>query len=457
MIKDLNTFKEFLADEFFDDIFFAVTFPKDGLGLEDIFPYKIISFDDHPIRDLIKTDSFSLLGSTSEEPKRRSTSVLLKHPNSIKYIESFNQYQPNILTYKPSPSLEKICEKNGWKLLANNSKNNREFENKIKFAQYLVELDLPQPEFEIKKLNDIEYQYFTDKFGPEFFVQFPRGFAGSTTFLVKSTSDLDNIKANFLDYPAKVSRKITGPTYTLNGCVVNKTVNQNNIIIQRPFYQITDIPKLNASPGGTCGNIYNHDLKAIKDLDQLHADSVKFGQLLDKHIYRGIFGLDFVIDEQSGQHYFIECNPRLTASIPMISKLQIKNNEVPLLALHIMEFLQLDYQLDDTAIEAIKNNPTVGSQIIFRNIDSEPKPTPIVLESGIYSTVDVIPAPERESNPDIYNIKDTVLNNLKQLEFIRPGKDILDIKKENEFLILAEPAGKIISPGIEYLRIQSLF
>lgn len=439
----------------FDDIFFAVTFPKDGLGLEDIFPYKIISFDDHPIRQLIKTNTFSLLDSTTEAPKRRSTSVLLKHPQTQKFINSFNQYQPNILTYKPSPSLEKICEKNNWKLLANRSQINREFEHKIKFAQHLEKLQLPQPEYEIKKLNEIDYKYFEKKFGPEFFVQFPRGFAGSTTFLIKSQDELDKIKADFLDYPTKISRKIDGPTYTLNGCIINQTVNQDNIIIQRPFYQITDIPELNSSPGGTCGNIYNHDLRVIKNLDQLYTDSIKFGQLLDKHNYRGIFGLDFVIDAQSGQHYFIECNPRLTASIPMITKLQIKNNEVPLLALHIMEFLQLDYQLDNNAIKFIKNNPTVGSQIIFRNTQSEPQSTPIVLESGIYTT-NVTAALNRDT-PDIYDIKDITLSHPDQLEYLRPGKDILDIKKEDEFLILSEPSGKIISPGIEYLRIQTLF
>lgn len=451
-ITDLKSWQEFLADEFFDDLFFAVTFPKDGLGLEDIFPYKIISFDDHPIRELITTDTFALMAATSEQPKRRSTSVLLKHPQTKKFIDSFNQYQPNIFTYKPSPSLENICDKNHWKLLANPAKINRQFEHKIEFAQYLTDLDLPQPKYEIKKLNDIDFKYFANKFDPEFFLQFPRGFAGSTTFLIKSATDLDKIKQNYLNYPAKISRKITGPTYTLNACVVNPTVNPDNIIIQRPFYQITNIPELNPSPGGTCGNIYSSDLSIISDLNQLYADTKKFGRLLHQHDYRGIFGLDFVIDENTGQHYFIECNPRLTASIPMISKLQVKNNEVPILALHLMEFLDLDYQLDDSAIEKIYQNPTIGSQIIFRNTDNISQPAPIVVETGIYQV-----KRKELKVKSIIDLKDLLLDNSDNLEFLRPGKDILDIKKEDEFLILGEPQDKIISPGIEYLRIQSLF
>lgn len=457
-IKTLSDLKQFLTAAKFNDLFFAVTFPKDGLGLEDIFPYKIVSFDDHPIRELIKTDTFALLASTTEQPKRRSTSVLLKHPQTRKFIDTYHQYEPNILTYKPSPSLESICQKNNWRLLANPAKLNREFEHKIKFAQYLTDLNLPQPDYEIKKLNDIEYDYFADHFGPKFFLQFPRGFAGSTTFLIKNATDLSSVKVKFLNYPAKISRQIVGPTYSLNACIVHPTVNPNNIIIQRPFYQITDIPELNPSPGGTCGNIYSTDLQVIADLKQLFDDARKFGQLLSQHGYRGIFGLDFVIDAATGQHYFIECNPRLTASIPMITKLQVQNNEVPLLALHLMEFLDLDYQLADSAIAPINQNPTIGSQIIFRNITPEPQATPITLKSGIYqvnSQKSLVPSKVKVKS--IYKIKDLLLSQTGTLEYLRPGKDILDIQKKDEFLILSEPADKIISPGIEYLRIQCLF
>ncbi|MBU0647874.1 hypothetical protein KJ855_01720, partial [Patescibacteria group bacterium] len=57
---------------------------------------------------------------------------------------------------------------------------------------------------------------------------------------------------------------------------------------------------------------------------------------------------------------------------------------------------------------------------------------------------------------DIYQLKDLVLIKSNRLKYIRPGKDVLDIKYNHEFLILCEPPDKKISPDIEYLRIQKI-
>ncbi|HPH78589.1 MAG TPA: ATP-grasp domain-containing protein [bacterium] len=450
VIKNIHSLQTYLAAQTINDIFFAVTFPKDALGLEEIFPIKIISFDQHPIIDQIqtKTDIFSLLQTTKDDPKRRSTSVLLKHPQTVKYIESFSNRPANILVYKPSPSLSQICALHHWHLLANPPSLNREFENKINFSNIIQKLNLPQPTYEIKKFHDIKYDYFCQTFGPEFFIQFPRGFAGSSTFLIQSAPALQQLQKKFLNYPAKISRKINGPTYSLNAVIVNQDSVQQNVIVQKPFYQITNIPSLNPSAGGTCGNIYSSVNFTPYDLPAITNDAIKFGRLLEQNQYRGLFGLDFVVDEQTGQHYFIECNPRLTASIPMITKLQIQQDEVPLLALHLLEFLSLSYQLDPSVVEQINQHPDHGSQIIFRNTSSEPISTPIHYPSGIYST----------SHPvtDIFQLQQLVSQQSDQIQFIRNGQDILDIQKKNEFLILCEPSDKIISPAIEYLRIQSL-
>lgn len=450
IIKNITNLQEFLHHQSFDDIFFAVTFPKDALGVEDILPLKIISYDDHPITGLLPPNikHFSLIASSKDFLKRRSTSVLLNHPATVKFISGFNQYDPNILVYKPSPSLEKICQRHRWHLLANPAKLNRLIENKINFPQILTELNLSQPPFAIEKLQDITYDHFSQKFGREFFIQFPRGFAGSSTFLISSDLQLQTIKKQYLNYPTKISQKIDGPTYSLNACLVNETVHPDKIIIQPPFYQITNLPDLNPSPGGTCGNIYSANLSGIKQLPNLFADTKKFGEFLYRKKYRGIFGLDFVIDKQSGQHYFIECNPRLTASIPMVSKLQIKNDQIPLLALHIMEMLNLDYQLDHQVIEKINQQPVRGSQIIFRNTTNQPITPPITMESGIYSS--------KKTFNNIFDLKNIIQSDQNNLHFRRPGKDILDIKQEQEFLVLSEPTYRSISPSIEYLRIQSL-
>jgi len=56
--------------------------------------------------------------------------------------------------------------------------------------------------------------------------------------------------------------------------------------------------------------------------------------------YKGIFGLDFVLDEKTNKLYIIECNPRLLGSFPTLNMVQLLNNEPLILAFHILEFLK---------------------------------------------------------------------------------------------------------------------
>ena len=132
----------------------------------------------------------------------------------------------------------------------------------------------------------------------------------------------------------------------------------------------------------------------------------------------------------------------------MVTKLQLKKQQIPLLAIHIMEMLQLEYQLSDQAIANIEQNPIEGSQIIFRNITSQTTPPPITLSSGVYSSK--IPF------QNIIDLKNIIQQQPNLLQFSRPGKDILDIKKDAEFLVLSEPNEHPISPNLEYMRLQSI-
>jgi len=62
--------------------------------------------------------------------------------------------------------------------------------------------------------------------------------------------------------------------------------------------------------------------------------------------YKGIFGLDFVLDEEDRKLYVVECNPRLVASYPTLNMAQLLNNEPSILAFHVLEFLNIDYEIN---------------------------------------------------------------------------------------------------------------
>ena len=63
----------------------------------------------------------------------------------LEYIRAHAAGRPaNILTFKPSPMLEIICRQNGFRYLGNDSRLNRDWEDKVKFAEMTTELGVPQ-------------------------------------------------------------------------------------------------------------------------------------------------------------------------------------------------------------------------------------------------------------------------------------------------------------------------
>ena len=141
--------------------------------------------------------------------------------------------------------------------------------------------------------------------------------------------------------------------------------------------------------------------------------------------YKGIFGLDFIVN--SGEVNLIEINPRLVASIPVFTKLQIQNKEKPFLLSHISEFMN----------DLISLSPSLSggenfsaSQLILRNTKNKPIKIIKNLKSGIY---------EIKKN---------------KLIFKKEAYCIDKNLNKNEFLIQCVAKNSVINPNMEYANIQ---
>ncbi len=147
--------------------------------------------------------------------------------------------------------------------------------------------------------------------------------------------------------------------------------------------------------------------------------------------YRGIFGLDMIISEMDGEVYLIEINPRLVASIPFYTKLEIKNNNVPMFGLHILDFLGIKYefQMPEDGKESLKN---FGAQLVLRNIGRNDRIVGGKLAAGVYK----------------------FQNN--ELIYARKGYCINDIISKEEFVVLPASTGRVLRPEIEAARLEFL-
>lgn len=141
------------------------------------------------------------------------------------------------------------------------------------------------------------------------------------------------------------------------------------------------------------------------------------GEYLAGMGYKGILGIDFLISRDQKQVYPLECNPRFTGAFPMLSQLQLWHNIIPMDVFHMLEFLDLPYEMDAASLNARYEEPIRGSHIIlFRG------PNAILKGDGLPS------AGLYERDPDSGRIC-----------FVDGASDYREIRSERQFIIIDGP------------------
>ncbi len=365
------------------------------IGLEDMIPnYRIVCLRYSLNTQLIEKDIpiLSLEKEIAPEHllRRRNSTTVLKHRKTQACLKSFKK-KPALLFYKVSSQIEEICQRSNWIMIANPKRYGKEtIENKIKFRKILEECGVPSIPGEVTDFFKIEFKDLAKKYELPFVIQHPTKGGGKGTFFIKNEEDFENLKMEkrdqFKETEVIVAKFVKGPSPSLTGCVT-----RYGIVYTSLQYQLLDIPEL-FSPEKGSGLFCGHDWSASdfsKEVsDQAYSYTRKIGEYFKKIGYQGIFGLDMIVDKKTGQLYVVECNPRLLGSFPVLPMVQIRNNEIPLLALHVLEFLDVDYEIDVEEINRMVQQKKQGAQIIMHNLEGVPAKTTLELKAGVYKIKD---------------------------------------------------------------------
>lgn len=406
-------------------IFFVTPAVGRAIGLESELP------DFHIICSQ-KSESFELLRKKGakvfcvQDREIKNSGKLLEQEEVVKYIkENSAGSRANIMTFKPSPMIEIVCEKNGFRYLGNDWRINRDWEDKVRFAQITNDLRVPNANSRIvkaerEKIDDlmVELGFFGDS---RYVIQLSRGYSGNSTFMVKDPIELRRILNKNIGRKIKIADWKEGETYTFNVCVGNF-----GVFSSQPILQITGCSEFNRNNLGSCGNDYAYGKKLDgQAMRKINAYIGKVAEKISQAGYRGILGFDFLVGGNRAD--LIEVNPRMVGSIPVFTKLQIASGEMPFLLLHILSFLDFDFQ----GIR-IENSAKIFdfSQIIMRNSMNFPMKISQAMRSGVYKT---------DERGEIF--------------FRREGFFAENLSR-NEFFLECAPAGQVIDSDMEYANIQ---
>lgn len=374
-----------------------------------------------------RADIFCLEEAGGSLPENgRNSACLLAHALTRDYLDSLPDPK-YLFLYQSYPDLEDLAKKEGWVLLANPADLRLRLRERAFFQQMVAHLGLCQVPGAIQPIAVIhkkDYATWAGDLGPELVIQLPdiaQG-GGRGTFFIRSARAYDQLRERLGRHVWRdvaltsvlIRRFIKGTPASVAICAT-----RHGILISGLQKQLIDLPYCaNSSENGIfCGHVWDGNpwTEAVQEAAMKQAE--KIGTYVTALGYRGILGIDFIVDEKAGQVYPLEINPRLTGAFPMLSLLHIRNGIIPLDIFHMLEFLDLPYRIDVSELNRRYRTPLKGSHLLLFFPPEGQDVRGFRMRAGIY---------EVEPGDPV-------------IRFVRDGIEYADILNENQFIVVDGP------------------
>ncbi len=407
--------------------------------------YQLIGMKDAAENDLIaqKMKTLSVernFTKRGEKAGKYNTLTIVKNPRVQEYLNSLAT-KPYLVLYRSTENIEKVCDKFGWHIVANRASIRDPYENKDFFRSLLKKVKVkvaPGEKLKISELTKQKLAIFLKKWKKVVLIlpELTKG-GGYSLVFVKKITDFNKFKEKVATWSSQfnlrhviVTKYIDAFSPSITGCVTRFGILTGPV--QTQILDQPTIVNLDKGSGLFCGHDWSFKVYSEKVQKQAELIAQKVGEYMWKHSYRGIFGIDLLVDKKTEEVYPCECNPRYTGAFPIYSMLQMEQEEPPFDVFHLLELLKLNYQMDFKTIDNLYKRPKQGSHLVLNNLTHD------------YQLV------TKDVRPGIYRFDKNKIN------FIRPGFTTFDIHDlENELLVTdgLPQKGQVVKP---ILRIGKL-
>jgi hypothetical protein len=344
---------------------------------------------------------------------------LFRNKKVVDYLVSLNK--PVLLFFKKTLDLEKSLLNKPFISVGSNFKLSEKYENNIHFQKLLDELNIPSPKHTSIKARLLNYKKIVRSVGPKFVIQLPGSALGTGTFFVLTKRDFEKIirkpllrKAIKDNTDLKIAEFIhrdSSPSMTI--CVTKSGVLYTGL--QKQIIDVQEVLEKGRRSGIFCGHDWSNSHFPANTKKQAAFIANKIGMFLkNKEGFRGIFGIDFVLEKETRKLYPIEANVRLLGSFPLLSMIQEHSNQPVIQAVQIIDTLDRDdYRLDIRSLNFLMSRHKEGSHL------------------NIYAKNKGLSYISKNIKPGIYQVDDKN----KKVIFLRDGLFFEDLKNNNEVLL----------------------
>ncbi len=218
--------------------------------------------------------------------------------------------------------------------------------------------------------NYEQLRCISQQLGEHLVLQMPFGDSGETTFFISSEADFERNKAEITNgQEVKIMKRIRCRGTSIEACVTRYGVVVGPLVTELIGFQ-----ELTPFKGGWCGNELFPNAFPPGIRQQAREYTIRFGEQLRKEGYLGYFDLDFLLDEDDGSFYLGELNPRISGVAPLTNNGAFAKKDLPLILLHLLEWMGVDYLLDVEALNQSWSNQAnldTWSSMIFKHLHDE--------------------------------------------------------------------------------------
>jgi biotin carboxylase len=178
--------------------------------------------------------------------------------------------------------------------------------------------------------------------GQDVVVQTPFGDSGHTTFFISTEADWEKYAEEIVaESEVKIMKRIR-----CRGSAIEACVTRHGTIVAPLLTELVGFKTLTPYKGGWCGNEIFAGAFTPEIRQKAKEATYAIGEQLKQEGYRGYFEVDFLLDEDSGEVYLGEINPRITGASSITNHAVFALADVPLFLFHILEWMDVDYELD---------------------------------------------------------------------------------------------------------------
>jgi biotin carboxylase len=242
--------------------------------------------------------------------------------------------------------------------------------------------------------------------GSDLVVQLPWGDSGKTTFFINSRETWDAAAAGnvLTDVELKVMKRIN-----CRPLAVEAVLTRHGTLVGPIMADITGHPELTPYKGGWAGNDVYLDVLDATQRARARVLTQNLGDRLGSEGYRGFFEVDYLVDTDTGELYLGELNPRLSGISSMTNVTAGAYAELPLFLFHLLEYLDVDYEVDVAEINARWGDPDtvdVWSQVVIKHTEDSVGLITESPSSGIWRSTRLDPVTFRRPATDWHDLSD---------------------------------------------------